>query len=66
VANPLSGIEFRDPVLDLREEDRPPMRLTISCSNTVKGERRVSVSVSRICASPRPAPWASKLSKKPV
>src|SRR5437899_7768400 len=66
VGNHVSGIEFRDPALDLREEDRPPAPLTISCSNTVKGERRVAVSVSRICASPRPAPWASRLSKKLV
>ena len=28
MGDPLSGIEFRDPALDLREEDRPPAPLT--------------------------------------
>jgi len=66
VGNPVSGIEFRDPALDLREEDRPPAPLTFSRPDTVKGERRVAASVSRICTSPRLAPWAGRLSKKSV
>ena len=38
----------------------------ISRSKIVNAERRVSASASRICASPRPTPWASRLSKNSV